>query len=66
MTASCDRCKHYIITWDPGAPYGCKAWGIKSRQRPSAVVLASSGLACKLFEAKTPGKDAGTGRGKQH
>jgi len=59
---NCDRCKHFMITWDTAAPYGCKAWGIKSRQRPNAVVFASSGLACQLFEPKDPGKGPGPKR----
>jgi len=49
---NCNKCKHYYITWDTRMPYGCKAFGFKTRQIPSAVVYQSSGNACQGFEEK--------------
>ncbi len=36
-------------------PYGCRAFGFKSKQIPSLVVLQSSGEACKAFVEKNKG-----------
>jgi hypothetical protein len=56
MTANeridCMKCKHYFVTWDPGAPKGCKAFGFKTKMLPSIIVLQSSGKPCLNFEAK--------------
>ncbi len=49
---NCPNCKYYYITWDRNMPYGCKAFGFKSRQIPSLVVFQSSGKACQAFEVK--------------
>lgn len=49
----CNACQHYYVTWEPSHPRGCRAYGFKSAQAPTAVVLASSGAPCSLFEAKT-------------
>ncbi|WP_398291852.1 uracil-DNA glycosylase [Sporosarcina aquimarina] len=40
------------MTWEPSHPRGCKAYGFKTRELPSAVVLRSSGLECMKFEPK--------------
>ncbi len=55
---NCRRCRHYAVTWDPACPHGCRAFGFKSAQIPSAQVLANSGMACRMFEPKdkTPDK----------
>ena len=57
---NCHKCKYYYITWDVRMPYGCKAFGFKTRQIPSAVVFESSGKSCQGFEEKDhrtqPGK----------
>jgi hypothetical protein len=45
----CLTCRHYYVTWESDHPYGCKAFGFKSRKAPSAVVLESSGKTCRLF-----------------
>lgn len=52
---NCMKCRHYYVTWDPGAPRGCRAFGFKSQAMPSQVVLASSGKPCLNFEAKEKG-----------
>jgi len=49
---NCRRCKHYFVTWQAAQPHGCKAYGFKSPQIPSMVVLRSSGVACSLFSEK--------------
>lgn len=50
---NCLKCKFYYVTWDSRMPYGCKAFGFKSRQMPSIVVYKSSGKSCQGFEEKT-------------
>lgn len=52
---NCRNCKYNYITWESKMPYGCKAFGFKSRQIPSLVVLQSSGKACQAFEEKQKG-----------
>lgn len=51
----CGQCKWYFITWEHNFPNGCKAWGIKTRLSPSALVKSSSGLDCQLYQPKDPG-----------
>lgn len=48
----CSRCRHLMVTWVPATPYGCSAWGIRSRRHPCLVVYSSSGAECQLFEPK--------------
>lgn len=50
--ASCQRCRHYQVTWDMQKPYGCGAHGFKSRKNPAVVVFESSGVECQLFALK--------------
>jgi len=55
MTAekvNCLKCKYYYITWEAAMPYGCKAFGFKTRQIPSVVVYQSSGSQCQGYEEK--------------
>ncbi len=49
---NCRNCKHYFITWEKNMPYGCRAFGFKSRQIPSLVVFQSSGKPCQAYEVK--------------
>ncbi len=49
---ACRACRHFHITWDPQAPYGCRGHGFKSRQDPAQVVHESSGMVCQLFVRK--------------
>lgn len=49
---NCVKCKYYFVTWDQHAPKGCKAFGFKSKQLPSMIVLQSSGQNCMKFEEK--------------
>ncbi|NTV89526.1 MAG: uracil-DNA glycosylase [Clostridiales bacterium] len=50
--ADCRKCKYFHITWDNRFPYGCKMFGIKSKQLPNLVVFQSSGMQCQGYEEK--------------
>lgn len=62
---NCRQCRHYYITFDASAPYGCRIYGFKSKVTPSLAVFQSSGMACTLFSQKDSGppKDRGPGGG---
>jgi len=53
---NCRKCEYYFVTWEPKQPHGCRAYGFKSPQIPSMVVLKSSGSDCALFKEKLPQK----------
>lgn len=53
LPQNCLLCAHFQITWDPAAPRGCRAFGFKCRELPSAVVQRASGLPCQQFAPKT-------------
>ncbi len=46
----CYGCRFFFITYEQGRPYGCRAYGFKSRTIPSSCVKRSSGKECMLFE----------------
>jgi len=48
----CQRCTYFFVTWQNSAPYGCKAYGFKSKQIPAVVVRQSSGVDCQFFNEK--------------
>lgn len=48
----CMRCQHLQITWEPDKPYGCRAFGFKSKRIPSLEVKVASGEQCLRFERK--------------
>lgn len=48
----CFKCRYFYITWDANQPRGCKAFGFKTKQLPSAVVFESSGKPCLKFSPK--------------
>ncbi|MCF6345486.1 MAG: uracil-DNA glycosylase [Thiomicrorhabdus sp.] len=50
----CFRCHHFFVTWDSNNPRGCKAFGFKTTQLPSAVVLETSGEPCLKYSPKNP------------
>ncbi len=58
----CALCSHFFVTWVTGTPYGCSAWGIKSRQHPNDAVYASSGIQCQLFKPRIRGEAGLRGR----
>ena len=45
----CQDCKHLYITYDKNFPWGCKAFGFKSKKHPYTEVYSSSGMKCALF-----------------
>ena len=46
---NCRNCRHYYITFDVSAPYGCRVYGFKTKTLPSLAVYQSSGMHCTLF-----------------
>ena len=50
----CNRCRHFHITHDRHAPYGCHALSFKSKQLPSRVVWLASGEQCLYFAPGGP------------
>lgn len=50
---NCLKCKFYYVTWDQTAPHGCRAYGFKSKEMPSIVVLNASREECQMYEVKT-------------
>jgi len=48
----CFQCRHFYITWEVNQPRGCKAFGFKTAQLPSVVVLEASGEPCLKFSPK--------------
>ncbi len=58
MKINCYRCVHFFITYQQSQPYGCRAYGFKSKAMPSIVVQQSSNVPCGAFTEK-PNKAAG-------
>ena len=55
--ASCYRCAHFYVTWDPAFPRGCRAMGFKGRELPAETVLRASGMTCQLYaDQARPGR----------
>ena len=48
----CQKCKFYFVTWQQNKPHGCNAYGFKSKQIPSLVVMQSSGMTCSFYQQK--------------
>jgi len=49
---NCFRCIYFYVTWDKKHGRGCRAFGFKSKDMPSAVVYRSSGEPCLKFNPK--------------
>ncbi|WP_440027162.1 hypothetical protein [Chromobacterium amazonense] len=49
----CRRCRHYVITYNPDFPYGCRAMGFSSKRLPCVDVQEASGQTCLRFIPKT-------------
>ena len=49
---NCYNCIHFVVTWNPTHPRGCKLFGFKSVELPCVTVLKSSGSPCVGFERK--------------
>ncbi len=48
----CQKCTYYFVTWEKNRPHGCKAYGFKSKQIPSIVVIQNSGIDCSFYQPK--------------
>ena len=48
----CQKCKYYFVTWQKTKPHGCRAYGFKSQQVPSVVIIQNSGTPCSLYQPK--------------
>jgi len=59
----CFKCRHFFITWDASNPRGCKAFGFKTTQLPSAVVLETSGEPCLKFSPKSTSNPSSSNNG---
>ncbi len=49
---NCMKCKHFQMTYDAAAPYGCAYFKFKSKQTPSLWVMQSSGKKCQAYASK--------------
>jgi len=49
---SCRKCLHFYITWERKHPYGCRGFGMKSRQFPGLLVRNTSGEDCHMYKSK--------------
>jgi len=56
MAVNCRQCAYFYITWDRNFPYGCKAFGLKTKRTPSIEVYQSSGKECLKFQPKVKPK----------
>jgi len=48
----CLKCIHFYVTWDKRFPRGCRAYGFKTVNLPSADVYNSSGIPCARFKRR--------------
>ena len=55
---NCTSCQHFYVTWEADRPRGCRAYGFKSANWPSQVVLNESGRPCQLHEVRKPPQGA--------
>lgn len=53
----CMKCKHYMVTFDPNAPRGCKLFNFKGATMPYVMVKQATGKDCEHFEERHPQKD---------
>ncbi|RMH52763.1 MAG: uracil-DNA glycosylase [Zetaproteobacteria bacterium] len=60
----CRRCRHLQITWQPERPYGCRAFGFRSKRLPALEVRLASGTPCLRFVARVREGASGEGGGK--
>ncbi|NBR12009.1 MAG: hypothetical protein EBU00_07345 [Alphaproteobacteria bacterium] len=49
---SCHGCVHFYVTHQPTWPYGCRAFGMRSRQHPARDVLVNSGKPCRMRQGQ--------------
>tara|TARA_B100000989_G_scaffold282634_1_gene247896 strand:- start:451 stop:669 length:219 start_codon:yes stop_codon:yes gene_type:complete len=48
----CKNCKYLYVTYDKYYPWGCRAFGFKSKKYPYNEVYSISGMKCALFKVK--------------
>ena len=51
----CTRCRHFVVTWRPETPRGCRLYGFEGAHLPAIVVRATTGEPCQGFEPR-PGQ----------
>jgi len=56
LQVNCLACRHFYITYEPSHPYGCRVLAFKSKEMPSRVVYASSGIECQAYTPKASTK----------
>ena len=49
---NCNKCIHFYITYKRNFPYGCKAFGMISKNYPYSEIKRVSGTNCALFSNK--------------
>jgi len=49
---NCNQCAHFYVTYKARFPYGCKAFGVISKNVPYVEVKKISGTNCALFSKK--------------
>lgn len=53
----CADCQFFYITWELDQRYGCRAFGFKSQQLPSQVVLQVDGNPCNSYRSLSAAAD---------
>jgi len=53
----CMKCKHYMVTFDPNAPRGCKLFNFKGATMPYVMVKQATGKDCEHFEERQSHRD---------
>ncbi|HPF13631.1 MAG TPA: hypothetical protein PLJ12_05150, partial [Planctomycetota bacterium] len=64
VRSQCLGCRHFLVTYSPNQPYGCRAFGFQSKQWPGRVVWQESRQLCGLREPQ-PGVLPGVHPGVQ-
>lgn len=53
----CMKCTHYMVTYDPISPRGCRLYQVKSAQMPCLIVKMSTGKECPDFKIRENKKE---------
>ena len=49
---NCNNCTHFYVTYKKNFPYGCKAFGVISKNIPYLEIKKVSGTDCAVFQKK--------------
>ena len=49
---NCNNCARFYVTYKKNFPYGCKAFGVISKNNPYLEIKKVSGTDCALFQKK--------------